>query len=95
MVEFRANTQNFSEPTKELDAAIRGGRLRHDGNGALAWCMSNVVGHYDARGNVYPRKARPENKIDAAVATIMAIARAMSHVDATSVYESRGLLVLG
>ncbi len=95
VVEFRANTQNFSEPTKELDAAIRAGRLRHDGNGALAWCMSNVVGHYDARGNVYPRKARPENKIDAAVATIMAIARAMSHVDATSVYESRGLFVFG
>jgi phage terminase large subunit-like protein len=95
VVEFRANTQNFSEPTKELDAAIRAGRLRHDGNGALAWCIGNVVGHYDARGNVYPRKARPENKIDAAVALIMATARAMTHVDTASVYESRGLLVLG
>ena len=83
------------EPTKELDAAIRAGRLRRDGNGALTWCMSNVVGHYDARGNVYPRKARPENKIDAAVALIMATARAIGAVDATSVYESRGLLVLG
>jgi phage terminase large subunit-like protein len=95
VVEFRANTQNFSEPTKELDAAIRAGRLRHDGNGALSWCMSNVVGHYDARGNVYPRKARPENKIDAAVALIMATARAIGAVDTASVYESRGLLVLG
>jgi len=95
VVEFRATTQNFSEPTKELDAAIQAGRLRHDGNGALAWCVGNVVGHYDARGNVYPRKARPENKIDAAVALIMAIARAMTHVETTSVYESRGLLVLG
>ena len=57
--------------------------------------MSNVVGHYDARGNVYPRKARPENKIDGAVALIMATARAMAQVDAVSVYESRGLLVLG
>jgi phage terminase large subunit-like protein len=96
MEEFRAVPLNFSEPTKELDAAIRSGRLRHDGNGALTWCISNVVGHYDARGNVYPRKARPENKIDAAVALIMATARAIGpQIDTTSVYESRGLLVLG
>lgn len=95
MVEFRSNTQNFSEPTKELDAAVRSKRLRHDGNGVLSWCMSNVVGHYDARGNVYPRKARPENKIDAAVALIMAIARCMTNESSASVYETRGLVVLG
>ena len=90
-IEFRSNTQNFSEPTKELEAAIRGSRIRHDGNGPLAWCIGNVVGHYDARGNVYPRKARPENKIDGAVALIMCIARSMQPKSA-SVYETRGLL---
>ena len=93
MVEFRSNTQNFSEPTKELDAAMRASRITHDGNGPLAWCISNVVGHYDARSNVYPRKARPENKIDAAIALIMAIARAMQG-PGVSVYETRGLFVL-
>lgn len=90
MVEFRSNTQNFSEPTKELEAAIRAGRIRHDGNGPLAWCIGNVVGHFDARGNVYPRKARPENKIDGAIALIMGIARSMQPRP-TSVYETRGL----
>ena len=62
VVEFRSNTQNFSEPTKELDAAMRAQRLAHDGNPVLEWCIGNVVGRYDARGNVYPRKARPEQK---------------------------------
>ena len=94
-IEFRMNVQNLSEATKELDAAVRSGRLRHDGNGVLAWCMSNVVGHYDARGNVFPRKARPENKIDAAVALMMGIARVMTSVPTTSVYETRGLMMLG
>jgi phage terminase large subunit-like protein len=94
VVEFRANTQNFSEPTKELDAAMRSGRIRHDGNGPLTWCIGNVVGHYDARGNVYPRKARPENKIDAATALIMAIARCMGD-EGPSIYSTRGLLLLG
>jgi phage terminase large subunit-like protein len=91
VVEFRSNVQSFSAPTFELEAAVRAGRLRHNGNGPLAWCMGNVVGHLDARGNVYPRKARPENKIDAAVALIMAIGRAMVPAK-RSVYETRGLL---
>jgi phage terminase large subunit-like protein len=92
-VEFRATTGNFSEPTKELDAAMRSGRIRHDGNGPLTWCLGNVVGHYDARGNVYPRKGRPESKIDAATSLIMAIARCLTE-PGPSVYERRGVLTL-
>ena len=61
MVEFRATTQNFSEPTKELDAAMQAGRIRHCGDPVLEWCLGNVVGRFDARSNVYPRKARDEN----------------------------------
>jgi hypothetical protein len=37
-----------------------------------------VVGYYDARGGVYPRKARPEQKFDAAVVLITALARCMA-----------------
>lgn len=46
--------------------------------------IGNVVGHYDAKENVYPRKERPENKIDGAVALIMAIGRQMVHEPAPS-----------
>jgi len=95
VIEYRAVTSNFSEPTKELEAAMRAKRLWHDGNPVLEWCIGNVVGHYDARGNVYPRKQRPEQKIDAAVSTIMAIGLAMRDEDAgPSVYESRGPMFL-
>lgn len=91
VMEFRANTQNFSEPTKELDAAMRTQRIAHDGNPVLEWCVSNVVGRYDVRSNVYPRKVRPEQKIDAAIALIMGIARCMAAEAFVSVYETRGL----
>ena len=77
MHEFRATTQNFSPAIVELDAAMRSGRLRHDGNPVLEWCISNVVGKADRRGNLYPTKGRPDQKIDAAVALMMAIGRAM------------------
>jgi phage terminase large subunit-like protein len=94
MTEFRASTQNFSEPTKELDAAMQAGRIAHDGNPVLEWCIGNVVGHYDARSNVYPRKARPENKIDAAISTIMCVARCLVAAEESPYSDGRGLLVL-
>ncbi len=74
--EFRATTQNFSPAILELDAAMRAGRLRHDGSPALEWCVGNVVGRPDRRGNLYPAKQRPEQNIDAAMALMMAIGRA-------------------
>ena len=46
--------------------------------------LVNVVGHYDAKENVYPRKERPENKIDGAIALIMAHGRHMVVGDAPS-----------
>lgn len=95
MVEFRANTQNFSEPTKELDAAMRGDRIKHNGDPVLEWAISNVVGRYDARSNVYPRKSRVENKIDPAVALIMTIGRCMVARPARSIYETRGMQFIG
>ena len=73
VVEFRQTVANFSEPTKELDALMRSGKIAHDGNPALSWMIGNVVGHYDAKDNVYPRKERAENKIDGAISLIMAI----------------------
>jgi phage terminase large subunit-like protein len=73
MVEYRATTLNFSEPTKLLDALMREGRLDHDGSPVARWCVGNVVAKADARGNIYPKKPRLEAKIDCAIATIMAL----------------------
>ena len=48
----------------------------------LGRCVGNVVGQEDRRGNLFPAKVR-ENKIDAAVALLMAIGHAMAEGDAT------------
>ena len=44
----------------------------------LAWCLGSVVGRADRRGNLYPTRRWPEQKIDAAVALLMAVGRAMA-----------------
>ncbi len=75
MVEVRQTVANLSEPMKQLEALTLQGKLEHDGNPVLTWMISNVVAHLDAKDNIYPRKERPENKIDGAVALITGLAR--------------------
>lgn len=92
VVEYRQTVQNFSEPMKEFDALIRGGLIDHDGDPVTLWMLSNVVGKEDAKENVYPRKERPENKIDGAVSGIMGMGLLLHGVpEQRSVYEDRGL----
>ena len=78
MLEVRATVQNFSEPMKMLEALVLDGRFHHDGNPIMAWMISNVVCHQDAKGNIYPRKERAENKIDGPVALMMALSLALA-----------------
>lgn len=73
------NYTNMSDPMKELEAAIRSGRFHHDGNPIMTWCIGNVIGK-NLPGNddvVRPIKQGNDNKIDGAVALIMAVGRAM------------------
>lgn len=91
MVEVRQNVQNLSEPMKQLQALILSGRFHHDGNPCLRWQMSNVIAHADHNDNVFPNKLKPENKIDAPVAIITALNRALlaPATPSESVYVAR------
>ncbi len=78
MVEVRQTVQSLSEPMKTLEALVLTGELEHDGNPVMTWMIKNVVCHTDAKDNIYPRKERDANKIDGAVAAIIALNRAMA-----------------
>ena len=73
VVEVRPTVENFSPALKELLAIIADKRIHHNGDPVLAWAMSNLVGHTDAKDNIFPRKERPENKIDPVIALLMAL----------------------
>lgn len=94
--EYRMTVQNLSEATKTFDAIMREGRAHHPGNAVLNWMVGNVVGHYDQKENVFPRKERSANKIDGAVAAIMGLGWFVQGGEESgpSVYEERGLLIL-
>lgn len=79
--EYRQTVANMSEPMKELEALVLQGRFHFDGDPVLTWMVSNVVCHVDAKENIYPRKERPENKIDGLVALVMALGVAAKQTD--------------
>lgn len=91
MVEMRPTVLNFSEPMKELEALVLSKKFHFDGCPVLTWMVSNVVCHLDNKDNIYPRKERPENKIDGVVALIMALGRYLVQSENNSVYEDRGI----
>jgi phage terminase large subunit-like protein len=97
-VKYPQQVLTMSPAMKRLDALIMSGKLRHrcDERDPMTWMMSNVTGKPDAKDNIYPRKERAENKIDAPVALMMAIGRAMVGEEprSSSYLDSEPLLVL-
>ena len=89
--EIPQNVQNFSEPMKAVEAAVKDGRFHHDGNPCMTWMVGNVTVRPDAKDNIYPRKERPESKIDGPMSLFMAQRLAMTG-PTPSVYEGRGLV---
>ncbi len=75
-VEFIQNPANFAVPMDEFESAVRDGRFHHDGNPITTWCMSNVVAKPVKKGLFAPVKQKNSQKIDGAIAAIMAMARA-------------------
>jgi len=94
MVEVAQTVNRMSEPMKELEGLILSEKIHHNGDPVMAWMISNVMGKYDKKDNVFPYKDRPEAKIDSAVALIMALGRAMVSRDRVSKYESAGLAII-
>jgi phage terminase large subunit-like protein len=70
----------MSPATESFMRGVLAREIVHDCDPVLTWAVSNLVGHFDAKGNVYPKKARPELKIDPAIAAIMGKGRSMLQV---------------
>ena len=87
VVDIPQQVRFLSDPMKEIAAVVDAGRFHHDGNPAFVWMLSNVEVKEDRNENVFPRKARASNKIDAAVALIVAMNRAMAPGEEESTTE--------
>ena len=96
VVPFGQGFKDMSPPTKELMKLTLEERIAHGGHPVLRWMMDNISIRNDPAGNIKPDKERSTEKIDGAVATIMALDRAIrcGNDSSESVYDHRGLLFL-
>jgi phage terminase large subunit-like protein len=76
-VEFTQSLVNMAAATDEFVALLRDDSFRHQNDRVLVWCASNCVGKTGKKGLMVPVKQRRAEKIDAAIAAIMATARAV------------------
>ena len=96
VVPFGQGFKDMSPPTKELMKLVLEQRIAHGGHPVLRWMMDNIFIRTDPAGNIKPDKEKSTEKIDGAVATIMALDRAIrcGNDNGASVYDSRGLLFI-
>lgn len=83
LVEIPQGPSQMSEPMKELEALIAAKELRHQGDACFTWQIGNTIKKQAKGGgpvkSYYPTKEAETNKIDAAVASIMAVK--MAHAE--------------
>ncbi len=96
VVPFGQGFKDMSPPTKELMKLVLEEKIAHGGHPVLRWMMDNIFIRTDPAGNIKPDKERSTEKIDGAVAAIMALDRAIrcGNDSSASVYDTRGLLFL-
>jgi phage terminase large subunit-like protein len=70
--------QYLSDPARQLEALVLSGRLHHDGNPVMAWCVSNVVAMENSHDNLVLDKDKDANKIDGVDATLNALYRCLA-----------------
>ncbi len=96
VVPFGQGFKDMSPPTKELMKLTLEQKLAHGGHPVLRWMMDNIFVRTDPAGNIKADKEKSTEKIDGAVATIMALDRAIRNTGnmGGSVYDDRGILIL-
>ena len=94
VVPFGQGYKDMSPPTKELMKLTLEERIAHGGHKVLRWMMDNVFVRQDPAGNIKMDKEKSTEKIDGAVATVMALDRAIRNEGSDgSVYDDRGILI--
>ena len=96
VVPFGQGFKDMSPPTKELMKLTLEQRIAHGGHPVLRWNMDNVFIRTDPAGGIKMDKAKSTEKIDGAVAMVLALDRAIRNEGSSgSVYDgNRGLLFI-
>jgi phage terminase large subunit-like protein len=85
--EFSQAIGTISAPTKEFEKLVYSGKIKHDGNPAVAWMLASCVIYADANENIKVHKGRSGangRRVDGIIALINALGGSMSTPEETN-----------
>lgn len=95
LVQFGQGYASMSAPMKDMLRVTMLHQYAHGDHPVLTWNMDNLISLSDPAGNIKPDKSKSRERIDGAVALIMAHAGTMTHTpEQESVYKTRGILTI-
>jgi phage terminase large subunit-like protein len=93
LVEIAQRALFFTPPLIQVENLVLERRLKFDGNPVMTWMVSNLVVKISKFNELRsPTKERPENKIDGPMAMLMALGRAMTHIESNEI--TQGFVIL-
>jgi phage terminase large subunit-like protein len=95
VVPFGQGFSAMSGPTREFERLVLDRKYVHGGNPVMRWMVDHLVVKTDPAGNLKLDRQRSTDKIDGAIAAVMALDRALRHAHRPrSAYEDRDLEVV-
>lgn len=95
MTGFGMGYISMGSPTQEIERLIVAGDIQHNGCPVLTWNFTNCIVSKDPAGNLKPDKAKSVDRIDGAVASIIALGMYLNREEKkTNPYDNRGLRML-
>ena len=91
--QFGQGYKSMSPATKAIEELVLNKKLQTEENPLLTWAISNVAIEQDAAGNRKPSKERSRERIDPAVAAIMAVGLAAAEPPEIQYDFSRPLVI--
>ena len=93
--EFTQSDRFYNEPLRQFEAALKAGRVFHNGDPVLTWQALNLSLKVGSTDLWMPDKSHATKKIDAMVALLMAFSECLFHEKNLSVYDKRDPRSLG
>jgi len=81
---FSQTLMNYSNPTKQLERLLYGGKIRHGGNPVLKWMLAGCMAISDTNENIRISKKHSTRRIDGIIATIMALGGSLTPDEETN-----------
>ncbi len=89
MVEIAQRAAFFTQVLIQVENLVLAGKLRHDNNPVMNWMVSNLVVKVSKFNELrVPTKNRPDEKIDGAIAMLIALGRALATAQSRPWWES-------